>query len=84
MRLHIHGKTTAHPEALALPSLRYHSWFINLDLPHLERGDARERLQSLVDRLQELNRDAEIPSPGAWSRAKKAIGAAAQRYETDE
>lgn len=58
--------------------------FVNVDLPRLDQGDARERLQSLVDRLQELNRDAEIPSPGAWSRAKRAIGGGAQRYGVDE
>lgn len=59
--------------------------FLKIDLPGLSDGDARERLQSLVDRLQELNKDAEIPSPKAWERAKKAIEeGGAQRYGVDQ
>jgi hypothetical protein len=58
--------------------------FIQVDLPALSDSDARERLQSLVDRLQELNKEAEIPSSRAWERAKKAIGAGSQRYGVDE
>ncbi len=58
--------------------------FLKIDLPALSDGDARERLQSLVDRLQELNKDAEIPSPKAWKRAKSAIDGGAQRYEVDQ
>ncbi len=59
--------------------------FLRIDLPGLSEGDARERLQSLVDRHQELTREAEIPSPKAWKRAKKAIEAdGAQRYGVDQ
>jgi hypothetical protein len=58
--------------------------FLNIDLPHLDKEEARERLQTLVDSLQALNRDADIPSSGAFGRAKKAISAGAQSYEADE
>lgn len=58
--------------------------FLTIDLPTLSEAEARERLQSLVDRIQELNKEAEIPSPKAWDRAKKAITAGAQRYGVDK
>jgi hypothetical protein len=58
--------------------------FLNIDLPRLDYDEARTRLQSLVDSLQTLNRDADIPSSGAFGRAKKAISAGAQSYEADE
>lgn len=58
--------------------------FIRLDLPGLSSSDARERLQSLVDRLQELNREADIPSAPAWRKGKASIEAGSQRFEADE
>ncbi len=58
--------------------------FLGIDLPTLSDSDARERLQSLIDRLQDLNKDAEIPSARAWERAKKAITDGSQRYAVDE
>jgi hypothetical protein len=56
---------------------------LNLDLPGMQESDARERLQSLVDRHQELNKEADIPSEKAWQRAKANLDAGSQRYEAD-
>lgn len=58
--------------------------FVNIDLPGSDESEARERLQSLVDRLQELNKEAEIPSPKAWGRAKRALSRGSQSYEVDD
>ena len=58
--------------------------FLRVDLPVLSDEDARTRLQQLVDRAQQLNRDTEIPSPSAWRRAKASIEAGAQQHETDK
>lgn len=58
--------------------------FLNVDLPGLNESEARERLQSLVDRLQELNKEAEIPSGKAWEKAQASLNAGSQRFEVDE
>ena len=58
--------------------------FINVDLDQLELGAARERLRELVDRLQQLSVETEIPSVGAWKRAKKNVERGAQDYATDK
>lgn len=58
--------------------------FIQIDLPALADAEARERLQSLIDRLQELNKEAEIPSQKAWHRAKKQVESGSQMYEVDQ
>lgn len=58
--------------------------FLSVDLPSLPDDDARARLQQLTERLQQLNRVAEVPSSGAWRRAKRSIERGAQRYETDQ
>jgi hypothetical protein len=57
--------------------------YLNLDLPGLSEADARNRLQQLVDRAQQLNRDAEVPSRGAWKRAKRSIETGSQDYKVD-
>jgi hypothetical protein len=57
--------------------------FLNIDLPGMTEDEARERLQSLVDRLQELNRDAEIPSGPAWKRGKESIEGGSQTFRAD-
>jgi len=58
--------------------------FINIDLDQLELGAARKRLQELVDRLQQLSAETEIPSFGAWKRARKSVEQGAQDYATDK
>jgi hypothetical protein len=57
--------------------------FINIDLPTMEQSDARERLQQLVERQQQLNKEADIPSLKAWERAKKNLAGGAQDYKAD-
>ena len=49
--------------------------FLDIDLVSLSIEDARSTLQELVDRLQQLNREAVIPSTRAWKRAKVQIEA---------
>jgi hypothetical protein len=58
--------------------------FLNIDLPRLTDDDAREQLRVLINRLQDLSRDTEIPSRGAWKRAKNSIEGGSQDYETDK
>lgn len=58
--------------------------FINVDLPDLPESEARERLQSLVERLQTLNREADIPSGPAWKEAKRNLEGGTQAYEVDK
>jgi hypothetical protein len=55
--------------------------FMQIDLGSFSVEDARDALQKLVDRLQQLNRESVIPSPRAWLRAKRQIEAGAQEYE---
>lgn len=57
--------------------------FLKIDLDHLALEDARERLQKFMDRVQQLNRETEIPSERAWRRAKRQIEEGAQDYEAD-
>lgn len=57
--------------------------FLTIDLPGLADDQAKAQLQQLVERLQQLNQSAEIPSPGAWRRAKRVIERGAQRYKVD-
>jgi hypothetical protein len=57
--------------------------FLRIDLSCLSVEEARDVLQELVDRLQQLNREAVIPSTRTWRRAKKQIEAGAQTYETE-
>ena len=47
--------------------------FLQIDLEVMAIEDARTTLQSLVDRQQQLSREAVIPSTRAWNRAKKQI-----------
>jgi uncharacterized protein YhaN len=58
--------------------------FMQIDLGSLSVEKARDALQKLVDRLQQLNRESVIPSPRAWRRAKKQIEAGAQVYEIEK
>jgi hypothetical protein len=58
--------------------------FIQIDLGSLSTEDARDALQKLTDRVQQLNREAVIPSAGAWRRARRQIEAGAQSYEADK
>lgn len=58
--------------------------FMNIDLDTLEQDEARDRLQQLVERQQQLTREAEIPSPKAWERAKNNLEAGSQKYEADD
>jgi uncharacterized protein YhaN len=58
--------------------------FLRIDLDDLSVDEARDVLQELVDRLQQLNRGAVIPSAGTWRRAKKQIEAGAQTYDTEQ
>jgi hypothetical protein len=56
---------------------------INIDLDMVAIHEARERLQRLVDRLQQLNAEAEIPSRHAWKRAKASLESGSQDYQAD-
>lgn len=58
--------------------------FLRIDLATLQIDDARSTLQELVDRLQQLNREAVIPSKKAWQRAKHQIESGSQTYETEK
>jgi uncharacterized protein YhaN len=58
--------------------------FLRIDVDDLSVDEARDVLQKLVDRLQQLNRGAVIPSARTWRRAKKQIEAGAQIYETEQ
>jgi hypothetical protein len=58
--------------------------FLRVDLARLDDDEARRRLSALVERLQQLNAESEIPSGKAWRQAKKNIEAGAQKYEADE
>lgn len=58
--------------------------FLNIDLPNLPDDEAKTQLQQLVERLQGLNQSAEVPSAGAWRRAKRSIERGTQRYEADK
>jgi hypothetical protein len=58
--------------------------FMQIDLPALDEGEARDHLQTLVSRLQELHATAEIPSPRAWTRARRNIASGQQSYEADQ
>lgn len=57
--------------------------FMDIDLPGLTEGEAREQLQTLVARLQELNATSEIPSPRSWNRGKANVAGGLQAYEAD-
>jgi hypothetical protein len=58
--------------------------FLAIDLTSMADDDAREKLQELVDRLQQLNQIAEIPSSWSWRRAKKSIEGGSQDFEADK
>jgi len=58
--------------------------FLRIDLGTMAEGDARQKLQKLVDRLQQLNREAEIPSKKAWERARAQIEGGSQKYENEK
>lgn len=57
--------------------------FLQLDLDSMAIEDARNTLQELVNRQQQLNREAVIPSDKAWKRAKKQVEAGSQTYKVD-
>lgn len=78
------SKDRAHASANALLALQQDARiFVNVDLLHLREDEAREQLQTLVARLQELNATAEIPSSRAWNRARKNVEQGRQEYGTD-
>ena len=58
--------------------------FLNIDLDSMTMDDARDQLQKLVDRSQQLNRESEIPSDPAWQRARKQIEGGSQTYESEK
>jgi hypothetical protein len=58
--------------------------FLMVDLPALTDEDARGKLQQLVERHQQLNRAADVPSASAWKRAKRSIEQGAQHYKIDK
>lgn len=78
-------KDRAHSSANAFLAVQQDARiFINVDLPQLEAEEAREQLETLVARLQELNATAEIPSAKAWNQAKQAIDSGGQQYQIDK
>ena len=56
--------------------------FLQIDLDVMAIEDARTTLQSLVNRQQQLSREAVIPSTRAWNRAKKQIEGGGKGRET--
>lgn len=79
------SKERAHSSANALLAVQQDARiFMDIDLPHLKEDEAREQLQTLVSRLQELNATAEIPSARAWKKAKVNIDGGSQDYEADK
>jgi hypothetical protein len=57
---------------------------LRIDLATLSPDDARQALQKLVERQQQLGRESEIPSNRAWEKAKRQIESGAQTYESDK
>jgi hypothetical protein len=58
--------------------------FLEIDLDWMAVDDARQALQGLVDRQQQLNRESVVPSDNAWQRAKRQVEGGSQTYETDK
>jgi type VI protein secretion system component VasF len=58
--------------------------FLTIDLESYGEEEARKRLQELVDRIQQLNAEADIPSFRAWQAAKGQIEEGAQTFEADK
>lgn len=58
--------------------------FRTIDLESIERAEAKETLHTFVERLQDLNAQAEIPSDRAWKRAKRQVESGSQTYEVDD
>lgn len=79
------SKDRAHASANALLALQQDARiFLNIDLPRLGEDEAREQLQTLVARSQELNATSEIPSSGAWNKARKNVEQGRQEYGVDK
>ena len=79
------SKDRAHSSANALLALQQDARiFVNIDLPNLEPDEARDQLQTLIARLQDLNSTAEIPSAKAWSKGKANVTGGAQTYAVDK
>jgi hypothetical protein len=57
--------------------------FLQIDLESMAIVDARSGLQELVNRQQQLNREAVIPSEKAWHKAKKQVEGGSQTYKAD-
>ena len=78
------AKDRAHSTANALLALQQDTRiFLNIDLDALDLDEAREQLNTLVARQQELNGTAEIPSGRAWKKARASIDLGGQTYEAD-
>lgn len=78
------SKTQAHAAGNAYLALQQDARiFIKIDLDQLTSEEAREALSKLVARHQELNATAEIPSKGAWKKAKKGVEDGSQDYQAD-
>jgi hypothetical protein len=58
--------------------------FLEIDLPTLNQEEARKILQQLVDRHQQLNSEADIPSQNVWERAKRSLASGSQSYKADK
>lgn len=58
--------------------------FLQIDLDVMAIEDARTTLQALVDRQQQLSREAVIPSTRAWNRARRQIEGGAQTYRSEK
>lgn len=57
--------------------------FLNIELPSASGEQAKHGLRALIQRLQKLNNQAEIPSDRAWKRAKSNLAEGAQTYRVD-
>lgn len=58
--------------------------FMKVDLANMPHDEAREHLQTLVERQQELNKAAPVPSALARRMARKSISQGGQDYEVDQ
>lgn len=58
--------------------------FMKVDLASLTYDDAREHLRNLVERQQELNKAAPVPSALARRMAKRNIDEGGQDFEVDQ
>jgi hypothetical protein len=79
------AKDRAAASAAALLALQQDARILlYIDLDGMPVEEARDRLQNLVARQQELNATAEIPSSRSWKQAQQNVRSGGQTYEADK